>query len=113
LKSNKPKREDFLIPKNKAEHELMVDRLIQVGFLQGEAEQIIASINTVKPRPTFSYRKKWSRYYKIWNNFGNKILEVINNLVPLTSFSNNIATKQTLPASIKSKINLGKRLITL
>ena len=111
---------------------LSISDIHPVEPIFGDHCMIVASICTVKPPPSFCYRRNWSSYDRstlcenlalvdwhcdyddvqsYWNNFENKLLAVIDNLVPLTSFSNHITTKQTLPASIKSKINLRKRLI--
>ncbi len=111
---------------------LSISDMHPVKPIFGDHSMIGASISTVKPQPSFCYRRNWSSYNKTtlcenlalvdwhcdsaeiqscWNNFENKILEVIDNLVPLTSFSNYITTKQTFPKSIKSQMNLRKRLI--
>ncbi len=72
-KSNEPKQVDFLVPGTKAEHEQMIDRLIQGGSLLGEAEQIIASRKTAfnkalkefkKQAPEQIIRKKWVKRAK-------------------------------------------------
>ena len=56
-KSNEPKQVDFLVPRTKAEHEQMIDRLIQGGSLLGEAEQIIASRKTAFNKALKEYKK--------------------------------------------------------
>jgi hypothetical protein len=46
-----------------------------------------------------------------WNDFENKLLKVVDELVPIAEFSDKIAIKKTLPAVIKNKLNRRKRLI--
>jgi hypothetical protein len=95
---------------------LSISDIHSVEPIFGDHYMIAASICTVKPQPSFCYRRNWSSYDRstlcenlalvdwrcdyddvqsYWNNFENKILEFIDNLVPLTSFSNNITTNQT------------------
>ena len=64
LKSGEPRREDFLVPLSRAEHDLMVDRLITGGSLLGEAEQIIASRKIAFNKAMKEYNKKTAKTAK-------------------------------------------------
>ena len=56
-KGNEPKREDFLVPQSKAEHDKIVDRLITGGSTLGEAEQIIAARKTAFNKALKEFKK--------------------------------------------------------
>ena len=45
-----------------------------------------------------------------WNEFENKLVHVIDKIVPLTPFVNNII-KEPIPSVIKNKINIRNRLL--
>ena len=46
----------------------------------------------------------------LWNDFETKLINIIDELVPLTEYKNNLAVRAPFPR-IKSKLNLRKRLI--
>jgi hypothetical protein len=46
-----------------------------------------------------------------WNDFENKLLGVVDILIPLSCYSDKITSKHTLPSVIKNKCNLIKRLL--
>ena len=56
-KGNEPKREDFLVPQSKAEHDKIVDRLITGGSTLSEAEQIIAARKTAFNKALKEFKK--------------------------------------------------------
>ena len=85
----------------------------------------------VRPPPRTSFRRSWLRYSPealcaglslvdwsnnatdaqgAWDDFENKLIAVVDDLVPLCGFKNNLQVK--LPSNIiKRKINLRKRLL--
>ncbi len=111
---------------------LMLSNLHPVEPLFGDHRMVVATLYSTKPEPTFTFRRDWRGYDKnilceklsnvnwqtdtgdvqsCWNNIENNILEVIDNLIPICSFNNNVITKQSLPPWMKNKINLRKRLL--
>jgi hypothetical protein len=64
LKSGEPRLEEFLVPVTRAEHDLVVDKLITGGSLLGEAEQIIASRKIAFNKAMKEYNKKSAKTSK-------------------------------------------------
>jgi hypothetical protein len=103
---------------------LMLSNLHPVVPLFGDHRMVVATLFSTKPEPTFTFRKDWHGYDKnilceklshvnwqaetgdvqsCWNNIENNILVVIDNLIPICSFNNNLTTKQSLPPWRKIK----------
>ena len=87
---------------------------------------------TAKSRPVCSYKRSWIKYKKeilierlsltnwdltsdtvqdYWNQFETKILQIVDDIAPMTTFKNNTYNKNATPDFIKKKTNLRKRLI--
>ena len=97
----------------------------------GDHDLILVHLCLVRPPPRTSFRRSWLRYSPealcaglslvdwsnnatdvqgAWDDFENKLIAVVDNLVPLSEFKNNLQVK--LPSNvIKRKINLRKRLL--
>ena len=109
-----------------------VSSLEQIDPLWGDHCVVTLNLSSMKPSATFSYRRNWMFYdssrlcqklsdvdwscnadsvQTCWNDFENKLLKVVDELVPITQFSDKISIKKTLPDVIKNKLNRRKRLI--
>ena len=88
-------------------------------------------INVVRPPPRITVSRNWKNYSQnslngalslidwsnnlmevqsVWNDFETKLIRVVDNLVPLTDFENNIVMKVP-DYHIKRKLNIRKRLL--
>ena len=97
----------------------------------GDHDLITLQLCLAKPPPKISVGRNWSKYSPIslcsklshvdwsskatdvqglWNDFETKLINLIDELVPLTEYKNNLAVRAPFPR-IKSKLNLRKRLI--
>ena len=109
-----------------------VSSIEQIDPISGDHCLVTMNLDSVKPSAQFSFRRNWKFYNKIslchelslvdwscnedsvqatWNNFENKLLRVVDDLVPLSCFSDKISTKNSLPDSVRNKINRRKRLL--
>ena len=91
---------------------------------------IIFRINVNKPKIDVTYKRDWRHYSKdnlcnelcsidwstdiddvqgFWNDFEFKLIYVIDKIVPITKFENNIA-KVPVPKVIKNKLNIRNML---
>jgi hypothetical protein len=64
LKSGEPRQEEILVPVTRAEHDLMVDKLITGHSLLGEVEQIIASRKIAFNKAMKEFNKKSAKTSK-------------------------------------------------
>ena len=92
---------------------------------------VIFRINIIKPKINVTFRRDWRHYSKdklcdelcsidwstdiddvqgFWNDFECKFIDVVDKIVPITKFENNIA-KVPLPKVIKNKLNIRNRLL--
>ena len=113
---------------------LDVINLHKIDPICGDHCMVVFSVKLSKLPPTYSYRRNWKNYDKsklceslnlvdwscnadsvqgCWNDFENKLLGVVDCLIPLTCFSDKITSKQTLPSFMKNKYNLRKRLLRI
>ena len=110
-----------------------VINLILKKTLIGDHSLVIFNFQTYVDPPEIVMRRCWKNYNKeilcdelsklnfdtpasdpqsIWNHFEQKLLTVVDTLVPYVPFTNNASVKSLKPNStIKSKLNLRKRLI--
>ncbi len=109
-----------------------ISSIEQIDPLCGDHCVVTCTVNYMKQPATFTYRRNWKFYNKsllcqklrevdwncsadsvqsCWNDFENKLLKVIDDLVPITEFSDKTVIKKTLPDAIKTKLNRRKRLI--
>jgi hypothetical protein len=93
---------------------------------------LVFSFLTSEPKPSTSVQRNWSKYNKetpsqlysmanwdlssdsvqhYWNKFEVKVLQVVDAVVPLTTFNNNTYCKEGTPDYIKQKLNLRKIFI--
>ena len=98
----------------------------------GDHKMIMFNSLTAKSRPVCSYKRSWIKYKKeilierlsrtnwdltsdtvqdYWNQFETKILQIVDDIAPMTTFKNNTYNKNATPDFIKKKTNLRKRLI--
>ena len=92
---------------------------------------IVFNVNEPRPKLEVQLRRDWRKYSKellceeliivnwksnisdvqgFWNEFENKLVQVIDKIVPLTPFVNNMI-KEPIPGVIKNKINIRNRLL--
>ena len=93
---------------------------------------VIFDHDIVKQKPVSSFRRNWKNYstgrlldmlgnvtwnlegdsvQDCWNDFENKLITIVDDIVPLTEFSNNTEAKLKIPPEIKNVINTRKRLL--
>ena len=98
----------------------------------GDHQMVIFKITTEKPEQNLSFRRSWQNYSKdnllnllketdwsthadtvqaTWDIFENKLINIVDNLVPETKFLSNVTIKSVMPAHIKSKLNKRKKLL--
>ena len=98
----------------------------------GDHEIITFNYDCMIPRPEKIIKRNWVNYDKdklieglskidwkiqddsvqgYWNQFENKILEVVDNLIPMQVMYNGIECNPKPPSNIKHKINIRKRLL--
>jgi hypothetical protein len=93
---------------------------------------VVASVSLNKPTPSTYIRRDWRLYNSnflkdeldkmdwdfqddnvqdFWNNFGNRLVGVVDRVAPLCEFKDNRVPKGCLPSWVKNKLNYRKRLI--
>ena len=98
----------------------------------GDHLMISFDIEGKLPRPVYAYKRSWVNYSKgslctilagvnwnidddsvqdYWNTFENKLINVVDGLIPITKFTNNTECNQSLPPRIKNILNIRKRLL--
>ena len=110
----------------------LVHNILHVKPCFGDHELIMFYINVVRPPPRITVSRNWKNYSQnslngalslinwsnnlmevqsLWNDFETKLIRVVDNLVPLTEFKNNIVMK--VPNyHIKHKLNIRKEKYT-
>jgi exonuclease III len=104
------------------------------GFkpVYGDHTMVNISVELNRPVPATYYRRDWKRYNKVtlcgmladvdwniqddsvqsyWNTFENKLVEVVDNIAPLSTFTHGSHVKVNIPPRIKKRINQRKRLL--
>ena len=100
----------------------MINDLKGVTPVFGDHKMIIFCIDVIKPKIDVTYRRDWRHYSKdklcnelcsiawsndiddvqgFWNDFECKLINVVDKIVPITKFENNIAKVQ-MPKVIKT-----------
>ena len=113
---------------------LDVINLHRIDPICGDHCMVVFMLNSTKSPPTYSFRRNWKNYDKsklcenlnlvdwtcnansvqgCWNDFENKLLGVVDVMIPLTYYSDKFTSKHTLPSEIKNKCNLRKRLLRI
>ena len=98
----------------------------------GDHTMVNVSVELNRPVPTTYHRREWKRYNKetlcgmladvdwnirddsvqsYWNTFENKLVEVVDKIAPMCTFTNGGHVKANIPQRIKQKINQRKRLL--
>jgi hypothetical protein len=98
----------------------------------GDHVVVMFNITSEKPTPVTSFRRSWQHYTKegllnmlnnvdwnveadtvqaSWDLFENKLINVVDSLIPVTEFVSNLTKKSVLPLFIKRKINKRKKLL--
>ena len=98
----------------------------------GDHMLIFFNICTANQKPKVTYKRDWRKYSKLalcqalscvewdvgadnvqecWNQFENKLINVIDILIPLTEFENNKAKNTTPPKFVKNWLNTRQRLL--
>jgi hypothetical protein len=98
----------------------------------GDHSAIMFEYNIVKPKPVTTIRRNWKNYSQnrllnmlgnvnwnlqgdlvqdCWNELENKLISIVDDIVPLTEFSSNTMFKLKIPTEIKNLINIRKRLL--
>jgi hypothetical protein len=111
-----------------------IENLHKVDPICGDHSMIVFTIKSNKQKPTHTLRRDWKNYDKsklcdklnqidwscdadsvqgCWNDFESKLLRVVDDLIPVTKFSDTVTSKQTMPSSIKNKYNKRKRLLRI
>lgn len=111
-----------------------IENLHKVDPICGDHSMIVFTIKSNKQKPTHTLRRDWKNYDKsklcdklnqidwscdadsvqgCWNDFESKLLKVVDDLIPVTKFSDTVTSKQTMPSSIKNKYNKRKRLLRI
>ena len=99
--------------------------------LFGDHKLINLCINVCKPKIAITYRRDWRHYSSVflcnelskvnwsfliddvqgfWNDFELKLIDVIDKMVPITKFENNVVNV-IVPRVIKNKLSIMKRLL--
>jgi hypothetical protein len=98
----------------------------------GDHLLLIFGINNKKPKIAVTKRRSWIKYSKealcqriqqedwtiedntiqgTWNLFENKLVNILDNLIPVTKFTNNSSKEKKFNPKIKNKQNKRKRLL--
>ena len=98
----------------------------------GDHSLILCDVNLNKNKESISIKRSWLKYTKAalctmleeeewnevsdtvqgtWNIIENKIVRIVDKLVPEVKFVNNVMIKQSIDKSIKTKINKRKKLL--
>ena len=109
-----------------------INELYSIKPFFGDHLLVVIGVATAKPKVQTTFRRSWRNYSKTapvqslsevdwnvvadtvqdtWNIFENKLINVIDYLIPETEFISNITHKSVMPTVIKSKINKRKKLL--
>ena len=98
----------------------------------GDHHLIVCSVNIHRPKEVTNFKRSWVNYSKdtlcnllqeenwsieddsiqgAWNTFENKLINIVDTLIPYRMFFNNTTSKIQLPLEIKNKMNRRKRLL--
>ena len=98
----------------------------------GDHVVLIFGHSCTQNKTVYNYRRNWENYNKdklcemlgdinwdidddsvqcYWNTFENKLIGVVDAIVPMTKFMNSNSQISKLPQNIKNKINIRKRLL--
>ena len=98
----------------------------------GDHVVLIFDHSCTQNKTVYNYRRNWKNYNKdklcemlgdinwdidddsvqcYWNTFENKLIGVVDAIVPMTKFMNSNSQISKLPQNIKNKINIRKRLL--
>ncbi len=96
----------------------------------GDHSMLIFDHDLVKPKPTTSIKRNWRNYSTVrllsmlgneiwdlqgdsvqdsWNEFENKLIRIVDEIVPLTKFTNNNYVKINTTPEMRNLINIRKR----
>ena len=98
----------------------------------GDHLLVTLKIDIEKPKETITYKRAWSKYSKnelcdklseedwdslpdtvqsCWDVIENKIINIVDSLIPIVPFSNNTYCVEQPPPHVKRKLNIRKRLL--